>query len=127
MISLRKTDNIFENFLIALPRFIIALMVAVVISKPIEIKLFEKEINNYLNQDKINRIDLIENNLREELKEIDLIKNELELNFEKKKALVDKYKEEYLCEGAGTCGTMIRGRGVEYQAEKKDGNMKINF
>lgn len=119
VISLRKTENFFKNLLIALPRFIIALMVAVVISKPIEIKLFEKEINNFLNQDKTDKIDLLENKLKLDLNEINKIKNGLELNFEKKKQLTDKYKEEYLCEAAGTCGTMIRGRGLEYQSRKE--------
>jgi len=119
VISIRKTDNFFKNFLIALPRFIIALMVAVVISKPIEIKLFEKEINNFLNQDKINRVDLLEDKFKLDLNEINKTKKELELNFEKKKQLVDKYKEQYLCESAGTCGTMIRGRGLEYKSRKE--------
>ena len=41
VISLRPTDSFVKNLIIAFPRFIIALMVAIVISKPIEIKLFE--------------------------------------------------------------------------------------
>ena len=119
VISLRKTDDFFRNFLIAFPRFIIALMVAVVISKPIEIKLFEKEINNFLNHEKIKQINFLNDKLKYELSEIDKIKDDLQSKFEQKKQLVDKYKDDYLCEAAGTCGTMIRGRGLEYESRKE--------
>mgnify|MGYP001273889244 CR=1 FL=1 len=119
VISLRPTDSFINNFIIAFPRFIIALMVAIVISKPIEIKLFEKEITNFHNLDKFNQTNILYENFKSNLFEIDLKKEQIESKFKEKKDFVDKYKEDYLCEAAGTCGTMIRGRGLEYQSRKE--------
>ena len=53
VMSLRPTESIKNNFLVSLPRLIIAVLVAVVISKPIEIKLFDSEINLFLEQERI--------------------------------------------------------------------------
>ena len=36
-----------------------------------------------------------------------------------KQDYVDQFKEDYLCEADGSCGTMIRGRGIEYQSKKE--------
>jgi hypothetical protein len=55
--SLRKENRIFKEVLTASPRIILALFLAVVISRPLELKLFESEINGQIekmNQQKIN-------------------------------------------------------------------------
>lgn len=43
--SLKKQDRISKEMPFAIPRFILAILIAIVISKPIELKLFEREIN----------------------------------------------------------------------------------
>jgi hypothetical protein len=43
--SMKNNDNFWSDFFIASPRIIIAVFLAVVISKPLELKIFEKEIN----------------------------------------------------------------------------------
>jgi hypothetical protein len=46
--SLKKEERIISELLFALPRIILAILLAVVISRPLELKLFEKEINGVL-------------------------------------------------------------------------------
>jgi hypothetical protein len=47
--SMRKTGGFFRQFFIALPRILLATVLGIVISKPLELKIFEKEINKQLN------------------------------------------------------------------------------
>jgi len=44
VLSMRKSNNKYKEFMQATPRFILAVLIALVISKPLEIKIFEKEI-----------------------------------------------------------------------------------
>ncbi|HUX54873.1 MAG TPA: DUF4407 domain-containing protein [Williamwhitmania sp.] len=43
--SLKKQDRVSKEMPFAIPRFVLAILIAIVISKPIELKLFEREIN----------------------------------------------------------------------------------
>ena len=43
--SLKKQDRVSKEMPFAIPRIILAILIAIVISKPIELKLFEREIN----------------------------------------------------------------------------------
>src|SRR5690606_27869306 len=42
--TMRKREKFGSEFLQALPRIVLAIIIAIVISKPLEIKIFEKEI-----------------------------------------------------------------------------------
>ena len=53
--SLRSGDSKYESFIISFPRLILAILVAIIISKPLEVKLFEDEITAYLIQQKIEK------------------------------------------------------------------------
>ena len=46
--TIKKRDNFKGELLQAAPRIVLALIIAVVISKPLEMKIFEKEINQVL-------------------------------------------------------------------------------
>lgn len=47
--SMRKTGGFWRQFFIALPRILLAAVLGIVISKPLELKIFEKEIDKQLN------------------------------------------------------------------------------
>lgn len=47
--SMKKSGNAFKQFFVALPRILVAILLGIVISKPLELKIFEKEINKQLN------------------------------------------------------------------------------
>ena len=46
--TIRKRDCFSSEFFQATPRVILAIIIAIVISKPLQIKIFEKEINTVL-------------------------------------------------------------------------------
>lgn len=50
--SMKKRGNFWQEFKVAVPRLFLALLLALVISKPLELKIFEKEINNKIDQQK---------------------------------------------------------------------------
>ncbi len=144
--SLRKVGNIKKEFLIAFPRFLLALTIAIVISHPLELRIFRNEIINYLVK-----------SLESQKREInDFYKNEtqsIQDAFEKKQAdfkeiilnkkkeikdlgdhkidlekEVSEAKENYLCEADGTCGSGKIGIGPI--AKIKDAHykqLKANF
>lgn len=47
--SMRKSGNFFQRFFAATPRIILAALLGIVISKPLELRIFEKEIDKQLN------------------------------------------------------------------------------
>lgn len=47
--SMRKSGNFFRQFFAATPRIILAALLGIVISKPLELRIFEKEIDKQLN------------------------------------------------------------------------------
>jgi Mn2+/Fe2+ NRAMP family transporter len=46
--TIKKSDSKWKEFLQVSPRIVLAVIIAIVISKPLELKLFEKEINQVL-------------------------------------------------------------------------------
>ena len=50
--TIRKKGNFMDEFIQASPRIALAIIIAIVISKPLEIKIFEKEINTVLLKEK---------------------------------------------------------------------------
>ena len=44
--TIRKKENFRSEFIQVVPRLLLATIIAIVISKPLELKIFEKEINN---------------------------------------------------------------------------------
>ena len=46
--SMKKSGSFFQQFFMALPRIILAIFLGIVISKPLELKVFEKEINRQI-------------------------------------------------------------------------------
>ncbi|WP_420582661.1 DUF4407 domain-containing protein [Reichenbachiella sp.] len=55
VLSMRKSHDSFKEYIQAAPRMILAVLIALVISKPLELKIFEKEI--------ITELDLIKQEL----------------------------------------------------------------
>lgn len=121
--TIKKTNSIKSEFLQATPRIILAVIIAIVISKPLEMKLFEKEIDQVLLEEK-NAMTLANKEQiatqytpkTEQLKaEILGLKNEIISKEAETNALYDTY----ISEAEGTAGTKILGKGPVYQ-EKRD-------
>lgn len=121
--TIKKTGSLKNEFLQATPRILLAIIIAVVISKPLEMKIFEKEINQVLleqkneltlaNKDQIAlqynpKITKLEQNIVG-------LKNEIALKEAETNALYDTY----ISEAEGTAGTKLLGKGPVYK-EKRD-------
>ena len=117
--TIRKRDNLWSEFLQATPRIILAIIIAIVISKPLEIKIFEKEINTVLLKEK-NAMAL--NNKKEVANyfKSDLDKNKTEIaslkaEINKKEKEVNTLYETYITEAEGTAGTKKLGKGPVFK------------
>ena len=121
--TIKKTGNILDELIQASPRILLAVIIAIVISKPLELKIFEKEINQVLLEQKneltlANKNQIAEqfnpaiDNLNKEIKALQdgVITKETEVN-----ALYDTY----IAEAEGTAGTKLLGKGPVYK-EKRD-------
>ncbi|TDD94594.1 DUF4407 domain-containing protein [Flavobacterium cellulosilyticum] len=117
--TIRKREHFSSELLQASPRIVLAIIIAIVISKPLEIKIFEKEINTVLLKEK-NAMTL--NNKKE-------VSNYFKTDLDKNKAETDQLKEEivskekevntlyetYITEAEGTKGTMKLGKGPVFK------------
>jgi hypothetical protein len=117
--TIRKRDKFGSEFLQATPRIILAVIIAIVISKPLEIKIFEKEINTVLLKEK-NAMAL--NNKKEVANyfKSDLDKNKAEITglkteITKKEKEVNTLYETYITEAEGTAGTKKLGKGPVFK------------
>ncbi len=121
--TIKKTGNIMDEIIQASPRILLAVIIAVVISKPLELKIFEKEINQVLLEQKNDftlankeQIALQYEPLVEDLK---LQNQELQNEIDKKESEVNALYDTYIAEAEGREGTMLLGKGPVYK-EKRD-------
>ncbi|AUC74340.1 DUF4407 domain-containing protein [Olleya sp. Bg11-27] len=121
--TIKKRGSFFNQLLQATPRLILALIIAIVISKPLELKIFEKEINQVLLTEKNamtlqNQDDIA---LQFSPKETELKQQILNLQNEidAKAAEVNTLYSTYITEAEGTSGSNKLGKGPVYK-EKRD-------
>lgn len=120
--SLKKQNNKKKELLMSFPRFIFAVLLAIVISKPIELKLFEKEINEKIAN--IQQINKIKGNslVDKEFDEIEKLLKENEkmaMQIKEKEMQRNSFFQLVINEAEGKSGTGIMGKGPVYK-EKKD-------
>ena len=121
--TIKKRDNFKGELLQAAPRIVLAIIIAVVISKPLEMKIFEKEINQVLLEEK-NAMTLTN---KEQLalqytpkieslnQDITNLKNEIAT----KEAETDALYDTYISEAEGTAGTGLLGKGPVYNEKRE--------
>lgn len=120
--SLKKQNKKKNELLMSIPRFILAFFLAVVISKPIELKLFEKEINNKIASNQLNGSLRNQSLIDKEFKEIDELKfaNEnMALQIKYKETERNKLFEMVIKEAEGQSSTGIVGKGPVYREKKQ--------
>lgn len=122
--SMRKEGNAKKEFYTALPRIILALLISLVIAKPLEMKIFEKEINSELELMEQKSFAIKETEIKARF-----VSEQKSLNDE-----VDKLKAEISAkslrrgelralaqqEADGTGGSMQRNAGPIYKIKKAD-------
>lgn len=121
--TIKKNDNKWKEIWQATPRILLALIIAIVIAKPLELKIFEKEINQVLLVQK-NELTLanktqISNQYNPEITtlrdEITFLKNEIGT----KEKAVDTLYETYISEAEGRKGTLLLGKGPVYNEKRE--------
>ncbi|MDR6760970.1 hypothetical protein J2Y38_001168 [Flavobacterium sp. 2755] len=128
--TIKKRDRFMDEFLQATPRIMLAIIIAIVISKPLEIKIFEKEINTVLLKEK-NEMELANKKQIGTYFKTDLDKNKAEIaalkaDIVKKEKEVNALYSTYITEAEGTAGTKKLGKGPVYKEkrEKHDAALK---
>jgi len=128
--TIKKRDRFMDEFLQATPRIALAIIIAIVISKPLEIKIFEKEINTVLLKEK-NEMELANKKQIGTYFKTDLDKNKAEIaalkaDIVKKEKEVNALYSTYITEAEGTAGTKKLGKGPVYKEkrEKHDASLK---
>ncbi len=121
--TLKKSDKKWKEVLQATPRIILAVIIAVVISKPLELKLFEKEINQVLltekNEMTLNNKEQIVQQFTPEIEKTNNEITYLKSEIENKEAETNALYERYIAEAEGREGTKLLGKGPVYK-EKRD-------
>ena len=121
--SMKKRENKMDEILQAAPRILLALIIAVVIAKPLELKIFEKEINQVLleeknemtlaNQDQIGLI---------YADQMNAVSNEvidIDQNIEQKENEVNTLYDTFIAEAEGREGTLLLGKGPVYKEKRE--------
>jgi len=122
--SMRKGSNAWSEWKLALPRLLLAVLLAFVISKPLELKIFEREINRKLDEGKATAIIETKESLDmgfPELQRLDTAIAQLRQEIQEKEAFRNEKQREYDDERFGnkTAGTTgLKGLGIN--AQKKE-------
>ncbi len=128
--SMRKTNSFWKQWIMAVPRIILASILAIVISKPLELRIFQKEIKKELveihqeNQQLLKtKIDAtFQSNNEDLLREYDYINQ----NLREKDSIYLKRQEEFDLERLGTKGDRTSGKaGYGPLAKEKEKQMNL--
>lgn len=121
--TIKKRNNIIDEIIQATPRLILAVIIAVVISKPLELKIFEKEINQVLLEQK-NELTLAnQNQIAEQFTpNVEALENSittLQSQIVAKEAEVNALYDVYISEAEGKAGTQLLGKGPVYKEKRE--------
>ncbi|MCB4807592.1 DUF4407 domain-containing protein [Tamlana sp. 62-3] len=121
--TIKKNGNFTDELIQAAPRIILALIIAIVISKPLELKIFEKEINQVLLEEKnamtLNNKTQIAEQFTPKIEAFNTKIDSLQSEISQKEAEVNALYNVYINEAEGTAGTKLLGKGPVYK-EKRD-------
>jgi hypothetical protein len=122
--GIKKRDSGFRQFLMAFPRIIFACLIAIVISKPLELKLFETEIKAELvtmEQEKYRQQeDLVRDRFLPEQNTLKADISGLQESLSAKEAHKNTLLSEAVAEADGTGGSQIRNMGPIYRLKKAE-------
>jgi hypothetical protein len=121
--TIKKSNSFLNELTQASPRIILAIIIAIVISKPLEIKIFEKEINTVLLKEKnemaLNNKKQVANYFQSDVNQnkarIDILKSDI---LKKEKDVNDLYAV-FITEAEGTAGTKKLGKGPVYKEKRE--------
>jgi hypothetical protein len=117
--TLRKKGDFWREVIQISPRLFLSTLIALVVSKPLELQLFKSEIDQNLNEQVVARVAQAEKEYFSALANIDTEKKKLDVQLREFFDLKEFYYQEYKCECDGTCGTGQYGSGKECERKQK--------
>ena len=122
--SIRKGKSFWKEFRIAIPRLVMAVILALVISKPLELKIFEKEINRKLDDKRTSEAIKAKTAISQSFPEVQELEKKIDLLKEEvrsKEAFRNKLQKEYDAERFGKKTNETTGlAGIGLNAKKKE-------
>ena len=121
--TIKKRNSFLDELLQAAPRIFLAFIIAVVISKPLELKIFEKEINQVLLEQK-NDLTLANQNqiaqqFNPKIAELESQILGLQNEIDAKETEVNALYDTFITEAEGTSGSMKLGKGPVYKEKRE--------
>ncbi len=121
--TIKKTGNVIDELIQASPRIMLAVIIAIVISKPLELKIFEKEINQVLLEQKndftLANKDQIAQQYTPAIEGLNNDIKSLQDQIDAKEAEVNALYDTYIAEAEGREGTMLLGKGPVYKEKRE--------
>jgi hypothetical protein len=122
--GMKKRSRFLQEFGMAVPRLILAILIAVVISKPLELKVFEKEINQELivmeQQVFKNQEDKVKDRFQQQVNTLNAEIAQLNEGIRQQAIKVDTLQLIAQQEADGTGGSRKQNLGPIYKAKKAD-------
>lgn len=117
--TIKKEGRFRRQFTLAIPRLVLAVVLAIVITKPLELRIFRGEIEAVLAQRKEQRgaaagAGFVLRSSELETRILSL-GEQTDLRFQQR----EKDYQDYKCECDGTCGSGKRGRGSECERKEQ--------
>lgn len=127
--TIKKRDKRSQELIQATPRIILAIIIAVVISKPLELKIFEKEINQVLLEEKntmtLNNKDQIALQYTPKITKLTSQAEDLKNEILLKENEVNTLYSTYIAEAEGRKGTKLLGKGPVYKEKREKHNATL--
>ncbi len=121
--TIKKRGGFIDEMIQASPRIILAIIIAVVISKPLELKIFEKEINQVLLEQKndltLANKDQLAQQFDPKIKSLQNDISNLQSQVAIKASEVEALYAVYINEAEGTAGTKRLGKGPVYEEKRQ--------
>jgi len=122
--SMRKRKKRSAELLMATPRIILAIIISIVIAKPLELKIFEKEINSEIalmqQEDLQHKVAVVESQFANSVKSLEENIHQLKREIQQKEQQRDKLQQIARQEADGTGGTGLKNAGPIYKIKKAD-------
>jgi len=119
--SLKKNNNIKKELMAATPRLILSVLLAIVISKPLELKLFEQEINQELaviQNDKIANFTGMVDQSYDEIGELQKENIQLQNDIKEMRDRREELFSMIIAEAEGRSATGKAGKGPVYKEKQ---------
>lgn len=126
--SLKKERKWSKEFGMALPRIILAVFIAVVVARPIEMKLFEKEIDLQVQKVQLEKRDEQMQSVSNQFGEIETLKSEndsLQHLINKKANRRNELYNLMIAEAEGRSPVGIVGKGPVYKEKQQEYNQAV--